>query len=650
MKLVFEQMASATELRVGEFSLLTLPERQHVLMEWNDTVCDGGVARCLHELIEDQAERSPDAVSVSNEEGQLSYGALNDLAGALSNHLESFGVGPNILVAVCMERGLDMIVGLLGALKAGGAYVPIDPSYPPERVAFMLADAKAPVLLTRQWLVPQLPAYHGQVICLDSVGETLDGCGGGARRSRTSGQDLAYVIYTSGSTGLPKGAMNTHEGIVNRLLWMQDMYGFDGGDRVLHKTTINFDVSVWELFWPLLTGSVMIMARPDGQGDPRYLSYLIAKEQITTVHFVPSMLESFLDQCEGTEWRTVKRVISSGEALTDNLVKKFRDNGGTGLHNLYGPTEAAVDVSYWPCETSEEGGIVPIGRPISNTRLHVLDRWGEPAPPGACGELCIAGVAVGRGYWGNEGLTAERFIPDGVSGDRGARVYRTGDKARWRKDGTLEYLGRLDDQVKVRGYRIELGEIEAALAEHPAVSRCAVIIREDRPGDKRLVSYIVRSGEKRTSGPEIAEYLRRKLPDYMIPWAFVELAEAPLTANGKLDRRALPPPPAAKDADETVWPRTPVEEMIAGIWRDVLGLDRVGVKDNFFTLGGHSLLATQVTSRVLRLLEVEIPVRAMFENPTVAGLAEAVERSRSSRKQPKAPPIQPVSRERYVHR
>ena len=435
-----------------------------------------------------------------------------------------------------------MVVGLLGVLKAGGAYVPLDPEYPAERLAFMVADSDPPVLLTQRRHVVRLAGSSGRVICLDEADGELATAPVQNPESGARAENLAYMIYTSGSTGKPKGAMNTHRGIVNRLLWMQDAYELDATDRVLQKTPFSFDVSVWEFFWPLMTGATLVVARPEGHRDLAYLCQIIREQRITTLHFVPSMLQFFIEEPQAVRCRSVRRVICSGEALSFELQERFFERlPDVELHNLYGPTEAAVDVSCWACRPGEGVRGVPIGRPIANTHLYVLDARMAPVAIGLPGELYIGGVGVGRGYWRRPDLTDERFVADPY-GQPGTRMYRTGDLARWRCDGNIEYLGRLDHQVKIRGFRIELGEIEVALAQHAAVSQAAVVARDDGPGGKRLVAYVVPVPGMATDSAALRRHLAAILPEYMLPAAFVTLGSLPLTPNGKLDRGALPAP------------------------------------------------------------------------------------------------------------
>ncbi|HEY0728016.1 MAG TPA: amino acid adenylation domain-containing protein, partial [Pyrinomonadaceae bacterium] len=956
-------IAADAERRVSELPLLTEAEERQLLVEWNDTAVayrtpDAEVP--LHGLIEEQVLRTPTAMAVSSGGEHVSYEELNGRANQLAHRLRSLGVGAESLVGVVMERSVELVVALLGILKSGAAYVPLDPSYPSARLAFMLADARLPVLLTQKHLLDELPSAHGaQVICLDIEREELDRESRDNLSAEVSGANLAYVIYTSGSTGKPKGAMNTHRGIVNRLLWMQDAYHLTAEDQVLQKTPFSFDVSVWEFFWPLLTGARLVMARPGGHQESDYLVKLIAGAESArapggwTLHFVPSMLAVFLEEpgvseCAGS----LRRVICSGEALSPDLMERFFERlPGVELHNLYGPTEAAVDVTYWACDRNSERRTVPIGRPIANTQIYILDREQRPVPVGVAGELYIGGVNLGRGYLGRAALTAEKFVPHPFAKKPGGRLYRTGDLARFRADGEVEFLGRLDHQVKVRGLRIELGEIEVAVAEHEAVRECVVVAREDTPNDVRLVAYLVPelgravplqpkvSGVERdqllsngqhsklpngmivvghgslqasgvyreifedkiylkhgiriedgdcifdvganvgffslfvkqqartarvyafeplppnfaalranvelygldvtlfecglskqretatftyypnasamsgrvsgldkdkiatkanfqswlqsfdhTAMPEgmaqqygldefldhylrsetydcqlltlsevIREYgveridllkldveqsefdvlsgieeddwkkirqlvvevhteellvlisdllrqrgftfnvdksthveengqdvvriymlyaraaetgsaesnghgparaiqrelsldelrasLRKTLPAHMIPNTFVVLDELPLTPNGKIDRRALPAPEqtSGTEEQERIEPRTPVEEIVAGICADVLKLERVNINSSFFDLGGHSLLAGQVISRVREIFRTELSLRDLFEMPTVAALAANIEKAQKAGLGLQTPPVRPVS-------
>jgi amino acid adenylation domain-containing protein len=619
---LLEGIISDADQKISDLPLLTESERHQILVKWNQTEVDYPKDWCLHQLFEAQAERTPDAAAVVFEGSQLTYRELNERANQLAHHLQKLGVGPDVLVGLFMERSLEMVIGMYGILKAGGAYVPMDPEYPPERVAFMAKDAQVPVLLTQKHLMASLPRNEAEVVCLDSEWSIIAGENSENFASGTTAENLAYVIYTSGSTGMPKGAMNSHRGICNRLLWMQDAYQLTDEDHVLQKTPFSFDVSVWEFFWPLLVGARLIVARPGGHKDPGYLVNLIQEQEITTLHFVPPMLQVFLDE-EGVEkCHSLKRVICSGEALPYELQERFFAKLPAELHNLYGPTEAAVDVSYWACKRDSDQGIVPIGYPVANTQLYILDSHLQAVPIGVTGELYIGGVQVGRGYLNRPELTAEKFVPDPFSRAAGARLYRTGDLARHLPGGEIEYLGRTDHQVKIRGLRIELGEIEALLEEHEAIQQAVVMAREDVPGDKRLVAYILPDGGQTPSAVLLRQYLQEKLPEYMVPSAFVMLEKFPLSPNGKIDRRALPKPKVDRQTEEGyVAPRNEVEKTIASIWRELLHAKNVGVNDNFFELGGHSLLLVKMLSRLQESFRKKIPIVEIFRHPTITTLA-----------------------------
>ncbi|CRY46118.1 syringomycin synthetase [Burkholderia pseudomallei] len=797
--------AGPANVSVARLPLLDEAERKQVVYEWNATERDYPIEQCIHQLFEAQVDRKPEAIALTFDGQRLSYAELNARANRLAHYLQARGVGPDRLVALCAERGIEMVVGLLAILKAGGAYVPLDPSHPPERLRRMLDDtnpvavlvddigadalasfeshvaARSPrvhlsrdiaqwracspanpstpreraarrlayVIYTsgssgepkgvmnehrgvvnRLWWMQQTyalderdavlqktpfsfdvsvweffwplmsgarlviakpeghkdPAYLSELIdrervttlhfvpsMLQAFLEDEGDIGADALASFEShvaarsprvhlsrdiaqwracspanpptpreraARRLAYVIYTSGSSGEPKGVMNEHRGVVNRLWWMQQTYALDERDAVLQKTPFSFDVSVWEFFWPLMSGARLVIAKPEGHKDPAYLSELIDRERVTTLHFVPSMLQAFLeDEGAARGCGSVKRVMCSGEALPPSLVKRFyRCLPDARLHNLYGPTEAAVDVTAWACDAEEGGASVPIGRPIANTRIYVLDEYGQPVPRGVAGELYIGGVQVARGYLNRPELTRERFVDDPFVA--GGRLYKTGDLARWRTDGSLEYLGRNDFQVKIRGFRIELGEIEAQLAKVAGVRETVVLAREAAPdtkrhaasnensasnsGEKRLVAYYTGDADATALRAQAAQHL----PSYMVPSAYVRLDAWPLTPNGKLDRHALPAP--ADDAyarAEYEAPQGAKEEALAAIWKDLLPVERISRHDNFFELGGHSLLAITLIEH-MRRANLHADVTTLFTAPTLADLAVRVGASR----------------------
>ena len=608
---------------IAALSILPEQERHKLLIEWNDTSVEYPRNECLHQLFETQVKRTPEAMAVVYEGTALTYRQLNCRANQLGHYLETLGVEPETLVGLFMERSLEMVIGIYGILKAGGAYVPLDPEYPPDRVAYMIEDTQVSVLLTQEHLVASLPENGAKVVCLDSDWNTIAKESANNLASRATAENLAYVIYTSGSTGKPKGVMNEHRGICNRLLWMQDQYGLTEEDRILQKTPFSFDVSVWEFFWPLLVGACLIVARPRGHKDSAYLVKLIIDQEITTLHFVPSMLQIFLEEKGVENCLSLKRVICSGEALPYELQKRFFERLNTELHNLYGPTEAAVDVTYWACQRESDYHFVPIGFPVANTQIYILNPQLQPAPIGVSGELHIGGVQVARGYLNRPELTAEKFIHDPFNNKPGARLYKTGDLARYFPDGSIEYLSRIDHQVKIRGFRIELGEIEIVLSEHETVGRGVVIVREDRSGDKRLVAYVVSEPDHDVSVTELFKHLRTKLPEYMIPQHFVELDALPLTPSGKVDRHALPAPQEDRQTEETyVAPQNEVEKVVARIWQELLRVKNIGIHDSFFELGGHSLLLVRMLHKLQESFAKELSIVEMFQHPTIETLAK----------------------------
>ncbi|HEY3572046.1 MAG TPA: amino acid adenylation domain-containing protein [Thermoanaerobaculia bacterium] len=623
-------------LPLSRLPLLSDAERQE-LLEWNATAADYPRDRCLHEHIAEQAARAPEAVAVVYEGEALTYGELDARSERLARVLRGLGAGPETRVGICVERSLEMMVGLLGILKAGAAYVPLDPSYPMDRLAFMLEDSQrglaSPLLLTQRRLLGALPEHAARVVCLDAPWPEVEAEIAGA----PDPGHLAYVIFTSGSTGRPKGAMNSHRGIVNRLLWMQEAFGLTSEDRVVQKTPFSFDVSVWELFWPLMVGARLVIARPGGHQDAAYLTELIAAEGVTTIHFVPSMLQVFLEAPGLDRCGSLKRVVASGEALPASLERRFFARlgwTGAGLFNLYGPTEAAVDVTVWACEPDSRRSSVPIGRPIANTRVHLLDRHLQEVPAGVPGELHIGGVQVGRGYLDRPALTAERFIPDPFGGP-GDRLYKTGDLARYLTDGAVEFMGRIDHQVKIRGFRIELGEIESALAAYPTVREAVVAARQGASGigtgDWRLVAYLVPEAGREVDPAVLRSVLAASLPDYMLPSSWVVLEAMPLSPSGKVDRRALPLDERPTGAGpEAVAPRNALESYLASLWSELLGVEAVGIHDDFFAMGGNSITGAVLINRLQERLGEIVHVVVLFDAPTVARMGAHLEREHAA--------------------
>ncbi|WP_323858356.1 non-ribosomal peptide synthetase [Xenorhabdus doucetiae] len=627
MQQALESLVDALEYTpdrpIRSLSILPEAERTLLLTTWNKTEARYPEKLCIHQLFEQQAAKTPDAIALVYEGQILSYAELNTRANRLAHQLIALGVAPDQRVVICVSRSPEMVVGILAILKAGGAYVPLDPTYPNERLTQILTDSGPVIVLvdeTGQTAFGDKVLTVQKVLNLNTVFEQPE-CN--PQVVTLTSRHLAYVIYTSGSTGLPKGVMNEHRGVVNRLQWALEEYQLTKHDRVLQKTPFSFDVSVWEFFLPLLAGAQLIIARPDGHKDPAYLLAEIESQGITTIHFVPSMLQNFLHYTPVDRCQSLRRILCSGEALAYSLQQQCMEHfPHSELHNLYGPTEAAIDVTFWHCHSDQYPGRVPIGRPIANTQLYILDKDYQPVPVGVVSELYIGGIAVARGYLNQPERTEEFFLPDPFSEASEARMYRTGDLARYLPDGSLEFLGRNDQQVKIRGFRIELGEIETRLAEHPAVRGSAVLALGDGQ-EKRLVAYMVADAEEGLIN-SLRTYLISVLPDYMVPAAFVRLDVLPLTPNGKLDRRALPVP-GEDDFARQIYaaPQGEAEIILASVWRELLGIEKISRHDNFFALGGHSLLAIRMMEH-LRRRELKLVVRNLFQMPRLSDLAQTL--------------------------
>lgn len=638
-----ESIVSKPAEKIAKLSLLSRGEQQKLVREWNNTETNNQCDRCLHNLFEEQVNQTPLATAVTFGETSLTYLELNKKANQLAHYLEKQGVKIDDLVGICLERSLEMVITLLAILKVGAAYVPLDPTYPSERLNFILEDTKIQIILTQKYLSQSLVVEKIKIINLDIDQEIINQQAETNPLNNCNPESLAYIIYTSGSTGNPKGVMNTHVGVCNRLLWMQSAYNLKTTDVVLQKTPFSFDVSVWEFFWALITGGSIVLAEPEGHKDSAYLVKLIQKHEINIIHFVPSMLQVFLEEPEVKQCQSLKKVICSGEPLTYCLQQRFFNTLSCELHNLYGPTEAAIDVTFWQCQPESELKIVPIGRPISNIQIYILDSYLQPVPIGVHGELHIGGVGVARGYLNRPELTREKFInnPFGEG-----FLYKSGDLARYLTDGNIEYLGRLDHQIKLRGFRIELGEIESTILRHPKVREAVVIVKENSEQQKYLVAYIVTHQEIPIYSEELNNFLIERLPKYMIPSGFVCIESLPLTSNGKVDRRALS---ALKEIDlprqsNYQVPKTPIEEILVGIWAQLLNVEKIGIYDNFFALGGHSLLATQVISRLRKIFQIEIPLNQLFEAPTIAEFAQRLEKFIKLESKVSDLPIEKVSR------
>ena len=589
---------------------------------------------------ERQVECTPAAAAVEFGEERITYAELNERANRLAHLLRAHGVGPETRVALCLERGLELPAALLAVLKAGGAYVPLDPAYPAERLAYMLADSGAALLVTVRALAPALDAHGVPLLLLDEAADALAAQPDGDPAPLAAPENLAYVIYTSGSTGRPKGVMVPRSALASHMAWMQRAFPLDPRDRVLQKTPYSFDASVWEFHAPLMAGATLVMAAPGAHRDPAVLVRTLMEREITVVQMVPSLLRAVLDAGGLEGAASLRRLFCGGEALGAELAARARRATEAEIVNLYGPTEVCIDATS-RAYAGETAGTVPLGRPVDGVRAYVVEGWMDRVPGGGAGELLLGGAQVARGYLARPALTAERFVPDPFGGEPGARLYRTGDRARWTAAGELDFLGRADGQVKVRGFRIEPGEVEAVLRAFPGVRDAAVAARADAAGGERLVGYVAANGSSpRTS--ELRAFAAARLPEHMVPGAFVVLPGLPLTPSGKVDRRALPEPEGRPElAAEFAAPRTPVEEALCGIWAQVLGVERVGVDDDFFDLGGHSLGAMQILARVRDALDVDIPLGTLFDAKTVAGLAREVEGGRrTSIRIPVLPPDQ----------
>lgn len=667
LQTLLTSIATNPHQRLVDLPLLT-PAEQQQLDSWNQTR-SAYPQTCLHQLFEAQCHHSPDAIAarfdpfpVPHSSSQLTYSQLNARANQLAHHLHAIGISPETPIGLYLDRSLDLAIAILAVLKAGAAYVPLDPSYPAERLHFMLRDAQIQLVLSHSSLDSTENSKFDssfnscsiiKFIPLDPLWEQI-------AELPTTNLDLPIaldqsisIMYTSGSTGRPKGVINTHRGLVNRLIWMQQEYHLTPIDRVLQKTPFSFDVSVWEFFWPWLTGACLVIAPPDAHRDSAALVQLIQTQQITTLHFVPSMLQVVLEEPELADCSSLQRLFCSGEALSCELASRCRNLLSAALHNLYGPTEAAIDVSYFPvepAEVSQTAESVPIGKPISNIQLYILDFYLNLVPVGVPGELYITGIGLARGYLHQPALTAETFIPNPFinsfqpDSSHFSRLYRTGDRACYLPDGTIRFLGRRDTQVKLRGYRIELGEIEAVLAQHPAIQQ-AIVTLTPHP-HPHLVAHLLPSPTSPTSPsppPDLISFLRTHLPDALIPTHFVWLDQIPLSPNGKLDRRALPTPD--QPIRTVVPPRNPTEAVVAAIWGEVLQLETFSVEDSFFELGGNSLLATRINSRLRHAFQLELPLRSLLERPTVAGLAERIDVMQTTLKQTALPTHQPGRKE-----
>jgi amino acid adenylation domain-containing protein len=651
---LLEGIITDPEQEISNLPLLTATEMRQ-FVECNDTQIEYPQA-CIQELFEAQVERTPDAVAVVFEGESLTYKELNQQANQLAHYLRGLGVEAETLVGICLERSLNMIVALLAILKAGGAYLPLDPAYPKERLAYMLEDSQVSLLLTQQHLVETLPPSNARAICLDRDSEILAGESAENLAIASTPENLAYVIYTSGSTGKPKGVLITHGNVVRLFSATQSWFNFDNRDVWTLFHSYAFDFSVWEIWGALLYGGRLIVVPFWVSRSPDAFYQLLCQQQVTVLNQTPSAFRQLMEAEASlgvAKELALRLVIFGGEALELPSLKPWFERHGDQmpqLINMYGITETTVHVTYRPlaiADTNKTASV--IGHPIPDLQIYLLDRYKQFVPVGVPGEIYVGGAGLARGYFNRPDLTEEKFISNPFSNQPGARLYKTGDLARYLSDGNIEYLGRIDNQVKIRGFRIELGEIEAVLDQHPEVKQAVVVARQDESGDKRLVAYVVTGGDA-IATCQLREYLKQKLPDYMVPSAIVLMDAFPLTPNGKIDRRTLPAPNfSPTELDENFAPpTTPIQELLTGIWQQILGIEKIGIYDNFFSLGGHSLLATQVVSQVKKTFQIELPLRRLFESPTIASFAQFVEQTIKKGAELISPPIERVSRDRTL--
>jgi amino acid adenylation domain-containing protein len=616
------------EKPAGQTTFTEAAESSNLLPEWNRTYADFPRDCCIHQLLEEQCKRTPDAIAVQFEGDSLTFAELHTRANQLAQALRRRGVKPEVLVGVCIERCLDMVIALLAILKAGGAYVPLDPGYPADRIKYVLDDARVKVLLTQNSLFKFLPHTSAEVLCIDHW-KTFSGENTAPVSSGVTSSDLAYVIYTSGSTGKPKGVQLEHRSVVNFLCSMQREPGLNSSDILLAVTTLSFDIAGLEMYLPLLSGARLVIANRASTYDGQLLMQLLARSNASVLQATPATWRLLFES--GWKGDRKLKVLVGGEALSVDLARELASTCGP-VYNMYGPTETTIWSSVYRVEGHDEK-LVPIGKPIANTTFHILDSDRRPVPVGVEGELYIGGEGLARGYFERPELTHDKFVPDPFSSRPGARMYRTGDLARFRRNGDVEFLGRIDHQVKIRGFRIELGEIEAVLEQLPAVRQAVVVAREDSPGDKRLVAYVVPETTSVLRTGEMRAHVRKQLPDYMTPAAFVQLGTLPLTPNGKVDRNSLPAPKAAdyEAGRDYVAPRDTTERRLAELWEEVLGIRPIGVTTSFFDLGGRSILAARLFTKISRTFGKDLPLATLFQAPTIEQLAKELRPQSQSR-------------------
>ncbi len=625
---------------ISDLPILSADQKHQLLVEWNSTQTDYPKELCIHQLFEEQVERTPDAVAVVFEDQQLTYRQLNNRANQLANYLRKLGIKPDVLVAICVDRSLEMAIGIMGVLKAGGAYIPLDPAHPHERRAYKLQDSKTPVILTQQWLAETLPSSSAQVVIVDRDWELIQQESQENLVNQTTPENLAYTIYTSGSTGKPKGAMITHRGLVNHALAIASEYKLEHRTRILQFSSLSFDIIVEEIFPTWLVGAALILRTEEIISSTTAFLSFVEQQQINVLNVPTAFWHELVNGLSLSKQplpTSVRLVVVGGEKASKSAYLTWLELVGEQVRwlNSYGPTETTVTATvYDPAlapEADKTRAEIPIGRPIANVQAYILDRHLQPVPLGVPGELHIGGAGLGRGYLNRPDLTDSKFIPNPFSEDPEARLYKTGDSARYLPDGNIEFIGRIDFQVKIRGFRIELGEIEAVLEQHPAVQQTVVLAREDVPGEKRLVAYVITNQDKAVTSSQLRSFLKEKLPDYMIPFAFLMLENLPMTPNGKVDRRALPAPEIKGVEEERVIvaPRDVLELQLVKIWEEILGIDVIGINDNFFELGGHSLLVMRLISQLNEIFGKNLPLVAVFEAPTIKQLANMMRQESS---------------------
>lgn len=623
-KTLLENISKNPDEKISEIPVLTNDEKNKILYEWNDTGVNYDLTIPVYKLIEEQVLKTPDSIAIEFEDNKLSYKDLDEKANMLANYLIKSGIKTNSIVGICIDRSLEMMIGLLGIMKAGGAYVPIDPSYPQDRIDYMIEDSQAKLILTTTGLSGIIEKHNSKVVFLDDKSHELYKESTESPVVNILPDDLVYMIYTSGSTGNPKGVMNIHKGLSNQIQWIRDYLKCTEDDIVLQKTSFSFDVSTFELFMPLICGAKLVFAIPDGHKNNSYLIEVVTKKKITIIHFVTSMLSLFLEENDIDKCKSLRLFVSSGEEVTIPVQKLFFEKfTDLELHDLYGPTETSVHVTYWKCDKNTKLNTVPIGRPVANTQAYILDSYNKPVPVGIAGELHIGGDQVAKGYFHRPELTEEKFISDPFVKSEGAKLYKTGDLVRFFADGNIEYLGRKDNQIKLRGFRIELGEIENALNEFNGVKSSVVIAKDFSSYDKRLIAYYVSADGNEISVSELKKYLTVKLPVFMVPSEFIYISEIPVTGSGKVDKKALPEPETTRNINNNNYsqPADTLELQLVKIWEKVIGKSPIGVKDNFFDLGGHSLIALRLFGYIEKLTGKKLPLSILFSHQTIEQLA-----------------------------